>query len=105
MFELDKISSDQAVFVVMNKMIDLMISCECDHVESSPNVERNFNIFPCDARASCKCFALTKHRKLPSFPFLACHSGKYINARRNVWDNKNKVISRSKYHAECITIK
>ena len=50
-----------------------VISCECDHhhVESSPNVERNFNDF--SLRCTRKLHMLCADRKLPSFPFLACH--------------------------------
>ena len=50
-----------------------------DHVElGSPNVEGISTIFPFDARASCKCFALTDLtvtvNSLPFLYFLACHS-------------------------------
>ena len=61
-------------------MIDLTVPAS-DDVESSANVEWNFQrLFPSmhEQAANACADCLSSHHKLPSFPFLACHSVVFI---------------------------
>ena len=61
-------------------MIDLTVTAN-DDVESSANVEWNFQrLFPSmHEQAAIACAdCLSCHHKLPSLPFLACHSAVFI---------------------------
>ena len=63
-------------------MIDLTVSVTAsDDVESSVSVEWNFQrLFPSmhEQAANACADCLSCHHKLPSFPFLACHSALFI---------------------------